>query len=105
MKYITAMLIAATTLFALDGTGSYKYPMSDNQSILNVYAKKTGYMNLELVPYTCGYLQIFDRHNKEIRTGGLFAASKANIKVTVGTYKIKIVPSKGDCTLNILMPE
>lgn len=99
------MLIAASSLFALEGTGSYKYPMSDSQSILNVYAKKAGYMNVELVPNTCGYIEIFDYHNKIVSQQGLFASSKANIKVSIGTYRIKIVPNKGDCTMNVMMPD
>jgi len=97
------MLFTASSLLALSGTGSYKYPMSDNQSILNVYAKSVGYMNVELVPSDCGRIQVLDSHNK--RVNAVVLPWGGNIKVSIGTYKIKIVPDRGDCTLNVLMPE
>ena len=102
LKYIPALLLVVSSLLAVEGTGSYKYPMSDNQSILKVYAKTIGYMNASLTPPSCGTLSIFDHHNKKIPNTFSWGA---NIKVSTGIYRIIVIPNRGDCTLNVLMPE
>ena len=102
MKKLLALLVAASSLLALDGTGSYKIEMSDNQKVINVYAKNVGYMNVSLTPSSCGMLSVYDKHNKIIPNTFSWGA---NIKVSVGTYRIQVIPNRGDCILNVLMPE
>ena len=100
-KTIVAMLIACTSIYALEGSGTYNFPKSLKQSVLNVYVRKPGYMNIDIEPIMCGKVSILDRHNKNIRT----ALVTLNVKVDVGTYKIIVIPKNSDCTLNVLLPE
>ena len=101
MRKIVAMLIITVAAQAT-GTGSYKIKMSDEQKIINISTYKNGYVNVRQIG-TCGYMEILDKNNKKVITGSQYAPiNKALIK---GRYKLVIYPDKGDCTVNIIMPE
>lgn len=102
MKHLLAILITASSLFALDGTGSYELKMSDKQSVINLYSKKAGYINVRMIPH-CGTMELLDHNNKRVITGSGYAP--INWAIKQGTYKLIVIPSQNDCTINILMPE
>ena len=102
MKLFLSLLVVASSLVALDGTGSYDIQMSTKQTVINLYSKKAGYINVKMVPH-CGTMELLDRNNKLVITGSGYVGINKNIGI--GTYHLVVIPNVNDCTINILMPE
>ena len=102
MKQLLVMLVAAFPLFAAGGSGTYELKQSTERSVINLHAKKAGYISVKMLP-DCGQMQLLDQDDKILAFGHGYIAIKK--RVEAGTYRLTVIPDKSDCTLKISVPQ
>jgi len=107
MKGVLLSLVLTTLAFGQIFSGTTpdgSFVAEKTQIVVKVNVLNSGYMQITKAPTNCGTVFVLDDSGKLVGDLNMNQFTK-NIKISKGSIKIQVVPTKGACTISYLVPE